>query len=102
MKRYYDIVRLENQGPDQEDFETVKRMVDRGWVNKVRDFLAQWDYGDENLATETSYGRVRDTVTEEKSDTVIRTFPFRDGSAYHLCRAKDLVYEAYYLVGETE
>ena len=102
MKRYYNVVRLENQGPDQVDFEIVKKMVNRGWVNKAREFLAQWDYGDENIATETAYGRIRDTVTEEKGDTVVRTFSFSDGSACHLCHAEDCVYEAFYLVGETE
>ena len=99
--RYFEIVRLENQGFDQEDFQTVKKLVDRGWVNKAHEFLQQWNYGGENIAAAMANGTVRDTVLDEDADTVVKSFPFSDGT-YYLCKAKDRVYEAYYLVGETE
>ena len=101
MLCYYEIVRLENQGPDREEFETVSKMIDRGWVNKAHNYLQQWNYGGENVSAAISLGTMRSTVTDFHSDRVVKTVSFSDGSRCHLCATGGLDgYEAVYLVGE--
>lgn len=95
--RYYEIIRLDNQGFDQECFDTVKKMVDRGWNRKAVGYLQQWDYDGENVASAEYAGRIWDkpSDTAEKTDKVVYEM---DG--YFLCAAQPHLnggYEAYYL-----
>lgn len=95
---YYEIVRLDTNNPgDRESFETVKKLVKRGWTRKAIEFLSEWDYGGENIDTARALHQMRDTVLDEPSDNVVNY----DGH-YHLCTACDPsgLYEAYYLVAE--
>lgn len=96
---FYEIVRHDNQGVDQECFREVKRLVGRGWFRKAIEYLLQWDNGSENFATAKYWNRVWDTPTDslERSDREIYTSS--DGF-YHLCMADPSInggYEAYYL-----
>ena len=95
---YYEIVRLDTNEPgNHEDFETVRKMVRRGWTRKAIEFLSNWDYGGENLDRARALGEMRDTILDNQStnDRIVAT----DGD-YALCEShcpSDL-YEAYYLV----
>ena len=102
MKKFYEIVRLDNQGSDQTDFEEVKRLVRRGWLHKAVKYLEDWDYGGENIDTAEYLGRIWDTPSDpqESSDSVLLS-----KNGLHLCMSdpsRNGGYEAYYLVGETE
>ncbi len=93
---YYEIVRVDtNQPEDSETFQTVDKLVRRGWTRKAVDTLAEYDYGDENLSAARALHALRDTPTDEQSDTVIRE---EDG--YTLCASHcpSGLYDAYYLV----
>lgn len=98
--KYYEIVRLDNQGFDQECFEHVKKLVRRGWKRKAVEYLKQWDYGGENIGPAQYNDRVWDTPSDnrERTDKVIYQI---DG--YYLCAANPNVnggYEAYYLTAK--
>lgn len=100
MKKFYEIIRLDNQGFDQEDFETVRKMVKRGWVRKALEYLKQWDNGGENIDTAEYLERVWSTPTDEreKRDSVLRS-----EGGYNLCASDPAYnggYEAYYLTAE--
>lgn len=95
---YYEIVRLDDQNSvDADLFDTVRKMVRRGWLKKAMDFLSQWDYGNENLAAAHALGEIRDTITDplERSDRILR----QDGD-YALCESScpSGLYNAFYLV----
>lgn len=95
---YYEIVRLDTNEPgDREDFETVRKMVRRGWTRKAIEFLSNWDYGGENLDSARALGEMRDTILDNRSsyDRIVAT----DGD-YALCESHcpTGLYEAYYLV----
>ena len=96
---YYEIIRLDNQQADQETFREVKRLVKRGRLHKAINYLAQWDYGPENIGPARYLERIWETPTDgrEKTDQEIKVT--RDGR-YHLCMAdptRNGGYEAYYL-----
>ncbi len=102
MKKFYEIVRLEEQGPDNDLFTKVKKLIDRGWVRKALEFLLNWDYGEENIGTAEYLGRIWNGPTDDRetSDRVIR----RDGDTY-LCECvgwKNGGYSAFYLTREFE
>lgn len=95
---YYEIVRLDDQNSVNADlFDTVRKMVQRGWLKKAMDFLSQWDYGDENLAAAHALGEIRDTITDPlalRFDSNLR----QEGN-YALCESHcSSGYNAYYLV----
>ena len=95
---YYEIVRLDTNEPgNREDFETVRKMVRRGWTHKAIEFLSDWDYGGENLDRARALGEIRDTILDNRStnDRIVVT----DGD-YALCESHcpSGLYEAYYLV----
>ena len=93
---FYEIIRIDNQ-PAYEEFETIKKMVRRGWTRKAIDFLSDWDYGNENIDTAMALGTMRDTILDNKStcDHIIAT-----KGNYTLCASQcpSGLYEAYYLV----
>ncbi len=100
MSKFYEIVRLEEEGPDREDYAHVHRLVNRGWVKKAIEYLSQWDYGSENVGTALYLQRVWDTPTDsrERTDYVVRSL-----KGYHLCAAnacRNGGYAAYYLTRE--
>lgn len=102
MKRFYEIIRLDNQGFDQDCFEEVRRLVKRGWLRKAVEYLAQWDNGGENIDTAEYLERVWDSPSDprEKSDSVIYEM-----NGYHLCHSdpsRNGGYEAFYLMAELE
>lgn len=96
-RKYYEIVRIEESGPDGADYGILKRLVSRGWLRKAVAFLAQWDYGTDNIGTAEHLGRVWGTPTDplEPTDRVLRT----EGE-YHLCEtdpSRNGGYAAFYL-----
>lgn len=100
--KYYEIVRLTSDGPDHTDFETVKKLIDRGWNRKAVDFLSNWDYGDENIDAARCLGTVRSTPTDEREQTDVEVATY---GTYHLCMcnpSRNGGYEAVYLVGECD
>jgi hypothetical protein len=93
--KYYEIVRIANEGPDQETFQDIHKQARRGWYRKVVEYLSNWDYGDENLTAAISLNELRDNVLDSPGDNVL----YEKGD-YTLCKANDItgIYEAYYLV----
>ena len=93
--KYYEIVRIANEGPDQETFQDIHKQARRGWYRKVVEYLSNWDYGDENLSAAISLNELRDNVLDSTGDSVL----YEKGD-YTLCKANDItgIYEAYYLV----
>ena len=93
--KYYEIVRIANEGPDQEIFQDIHKQARRGWYRKIIDYLSSWDYGNENLAVAISLDGLRDKVLDFHRDSVL----YEKGD-YTLCKANDItgIYDAYYLV----
>lgn len=94
---FYEIVRIENSGPDRETFETVMKLVRRGWFRKALQYLSNWDYGEENYRTARYLGHVWNTPTDsaEGTDKVLYE---HDG--YNICYSDPSInggYEALYL-----
>lgn len=96
-KRWYEIVRIDNQGGDPEEFEKLSAWHRRGWNRKILRHLTDWDYGPENYGAAKTYGNVWDTPTDPKEkDSLLAA-----EKDYALCHAKSAgVYEAFYLVRE--
>lgn len=98
-KLYYTVVRLENQGIDQEDYEAVKALIDRdGNYEQAIHYMSNWDYGGENLdVAECAYEGFRATPTDprERGDKKLH-----EADGYILCRSESSVYDAFYLVRE--
>ena len=95
---YYEIVRIDTNHPeDKETFEQIDKMVRRGWTKKAMEYLAEWDYGEDNLDAARANKEIRKSVLDDRShgDRIIRA----DGS-YALCcaRCPSGLYDAYYLV----
>lgn len=98
--RFYDIVRLDNSGPEQDCFEQARKLLDRGWVNKLHDYLQDWNYGGENKDVARVYGTVRETVLDFPTDRIVKTFSCC-GETFYVCTTDGRdSYEAVYLVGE--
>jgi len=97
-KRWYEIVRIDNQGGDTEDFEKLSTWHRRGWNRKILRHLTDWDYGPENYGAAKTYGNIWDTPTDPReNDRVLAA-----EKKYVLCHANSGqgVYEAFYLVRE--
>jgi len=98
-KLYYTVVRLENQGIDQEDYKAVKALIDRdGNYEQAIHYMSNWDYGGENLdVAECAYEGFRATPTDprERGDKKLH-----EADGYILCRSESSVYDAFYLVRE--
>ena len=95
MGKYYEIVRFANQWPEMEEYETIEKLIRRGWYRKAIEYMSQWDYGDENISAAIARGETRDSVLDETKDSVLYE---RDG--YSICSAHcpSGLYDAYYLV----
>ena len=95
--RFYEVVRIANAWPETQNFDSLKKLIDRGWFRKAVAFLSDWDYGGENIDAARANGTVRDIITDpaEPSDKVI----FQDDH-YWLCQSycPSGLYEAFYLV----
>lgn len=100
MKKFYVIIRIDSNGFDAEIFEQLKKWHRRRWYRKMLAFLQNWDYGDENVGAAIVNGDVWDTPTDPVENDEI----LLDADGQHLCHAysEDGLYEAFYLVGETE
>ena len=96
-KRWYEIVRINNQGGDHEEFEKLSAWHRRGWNRKILRHLTDWDYGPENYGAAKTYGNIWDTPTDPKEkDSLLAA-----EKDYVLCHAESAgVYEAFYLVRE--
>lgn len=97
-KRWYEIVRFDNQGYDTDEFEKISAWHRRGWNRKILRHLTDWDYGPENYGTAKTYGNIWDTPTDPKEkDSLLAA-----EKDYALCHAESAggVYEAFYLVRE--
>lgn len=96
--RYYQIVRLANESPDQEEFNRVHKLVRRGWLRKAVEYLQQWNYGGENIGTALCMGDVYNTPTDDRERTDRVIYRDRDGSCLCYCNpCRNGGYEAYYL-----
>lgn len=96
-KRWYEIVRIDNQGGDPEEFEKLSAWHRRGWNRKILRHLTDWDYGPENYGAAKTYGNIWDTPTDPKQNDSLLTAE----KDYALCHAESAdVYEAFYLVRE--
>lgn len=96
--KFYEIVRFSDQWPEMEEFETVKKMIDRGWFHKAVAFMSDWDYGGENIDVARSYDKLWDSPTDpqEPGDKVL----YQSGDRY-ICQStcSSGLYTALYLVG---
>lgn len=95
---YYEIVRLDtNQPSNRELFDRVDKMVKRGWTGKALEFLAEWDYGGENIDAARANRAFREDILDSpgQGDSILK----KDGP-YTLCKAHcpSGLYDAYYLV----
>lgn len=97
-KRWYEIVRIENQGGDTEEFEKLSAWHRRGWNRKILRHLTDWDYGPENYGAAKTYGNVWDTPTDPKEKDSLLTAE-KDYALSHAESAGG-IYEAFYLVRE--
>lgn len=97
-KRWYQIVRIDNQGGDSEQFEKVSAWHRRGWNRKILRHLTDWDYGPETYGAAKTYGNIWDTPTDPKENDSLLAAE----KDYALCHAESAggVYEAFYLVRE--
>lgn len=99
--KYYEIVRFANQWPDMGEYEDVDKMIRRGWFRKAISYMAEWDFGGENIDTAVSQGTLRDTVLDLQSrgDRVVYEM-----NGYALCESHcpSGLYDAYYLVASVD
>lgn len=79
---YYEIVRIEEQSPDWDIFDMLKKWTDRSWTRKALRYLANWDNGSENIGTAQYLGHVWNTPTDDKerTDRILR-----EENGYFLC-----------------
>lgn len=100
MKKYYIIVRIDNNGFNQEDFLLLKKWYNRGWYRKMLQYLQNWDYGEENIGTAMYNDDIWDTPCDPQAPSDKIIYQNLCGDQF-LCHSEDLVYEAFYLVGVT-
>lgn len=97
--KYYEIARFSDQWPEMEEYNEVNKMVSRGWVRKAIDYMSNWDYGSENIATAISLGTLRENVLDTQDDTILKQM-----NGYYLCKSEcpSGLYNAIYLVREID
>jgi len=99
--KYIEIVRFSDSYPEMDEYQHIDKLVRRKWYRKAIAYMADWDYGGENIDTARAYNRIHDTIAQTLGPT--ERVVHQNGN-YFLCSAhcRSGLYDAYFLVKQVD